>query len=142
MLAKTSKFSANKFLSDEAVVESYLYADLFSAWITQTKRYALEEALERGKKWPGLMITNGRAVRRYKDEVKVAYRLRGLKYTDDQIYKKSIIGIGDMEKLLGGQFNEILDGLVEKPAGSPTLVVDDGKREKYSKIKTKFKNVE
>lgn len=142
MIAAKYKFAAHKYLPDEAVVESYLYADLQSAWNTQVKKYALEEALERGKKWPGLILTNGRAVRKYKDERSVAERLRGLEYSEDQFYKKSIIGIGEMEKLLGGQFDEILKGLVERPPGAPTLVIDDGKRDKYSKIKNKFKNIE
>ena len=49
-------------------------------------------------------------------------------YTD--IFKKSLIGITEMERLMGKKkFNEILGSLVYKPDGKVTLVSDSDKRE-------------
>ena len=49
-------------------------------------------------------------------------------YTD--IFKKSLIGITEMERLMGKKkFNEILGSLVYKPDGKVTLVPDSDKRE-------------
>ena len=49
-------------------------------------------------------------------------------YSD--IFKKSLIGITEMERLMGKKkFNEILGSLVYKPDGKVTLVPDSDKRE-------------
>ena len=49
-------------------------------------------------------------------------------YTD--IYKKSLIGITEMEKLLGKKkFAEVLGKLVYKPQGKITLVPESDKRQ-------------
>lgn len=135
------KFAANSYLPDEAVVEAYLLNDLVAAYLKETKRYALDEAVHNGKKWPGLKLVNGRSNRRYTSEEKVAKRLRAEGYSDDDFYNKSIKGIGEMVNLLGGDFDKVLKGLVEKPIGAPTLVPEGDKREKYSKVKGKFSNI-
>lgn len=45
------------------------------------------------------------------------------------IFKKSLIPITEMEKLMGKKtFAEVLGGLVEKPKGRPTLVPVSDKR--------------
>jgi hypothetical protein len=45
------------------------------------------------------------------------------------IFKRSLIGISEMEKLMGKkQFIEILGSLVEKPKGKITLVPENDKR--------------
>ena len=49
-------------------------------------------------------------------------------YTD--IYKKSLVGITEMEKLLGKKrFAEVLGKLVYKPKGKNTLVPESDKRQ-------------
>lgn len=54
-------------------------------------------------------------------------------YTD--IYKKSLIGITEMQRLMGkDNFNQILGGLVVKPQGKITLVPDSDKREAIQQI--------
>lgn len=61
-------------------------------------------------------------------------------YTD--IYKQSLIGITEMEKLMGKKkFNEILGNYVYKPDGKVTLVPDSDKREavKTSTAEADFK---
>lgn len=46
------------------------------------------------------------------------------------IYRKSLITLTEMQKLLGKQnFNEILGNLIIKPKGKPTLVPETDKRE-------------
>jgi hypothetical protein len=51
-----------------------------------------------------------------------------------EIYKKSIIGITKMEKLMGkDRFKEILGHLVHKPQGKVTLVPELDKRKEINK---------
>ena len=56
----------------------------------------------------------------YRDAVSVSYT---------HLYKKSLIGITEMEKLMGKKdFQKILGSLVYKPQGKITLVPESDKR--------------
>ena len=80
-----------------------------------------------GKQWRGFKLVEGRSVRKYTDEVAVAKAANAAGYHD--IYKKSLISITEMERLMGKQeFSEVLGGYVVKPQGKPTLVPDTDKR--------------
>lgn len=73
----------------------------------------------------------GRSVRKYADEDAVIKAAQSAGYTD--IFKKTLLTITEMERLMGKQeFAKILGGLVVKPAGKPTLVADTDKREAIS----------
>ena len=48
------------------------------------------------------------------------------------IYKTSLLGVGDLEKRLGRKkFNEVLGKFIVKPAGAPTLVPETDPRKPY-----------
>lgn len=71
----------------------------------------------------------GRSVRKYVDEAKVAEALKAAGYSEDQIFEKVLLGITKMEKSIGKkQFNELLAGLVEKPPGKVKLAPESDKR--------------
>lgn len=77
--------------------------------------------------WNGFKVVEGRSNRRYADEKAVAEAVKAAGYRD--IYRQSLITITEMEALLGKKrFNEVLDGLVIKPPGKPTLVPISDKR--------------
>ena len=60
-----------------------------------------------------------------------------IEYTD--IYKTSLLGVGDLEKRLGRKkFNEVLGKYVVKPAGAPTLVPETDPRKPYSDAASDF----
>ena len=68
-----------------------------------------------------------RTNRKYTDEDAVVDAARAAGYTD--IFKKSLIPITEMEKLMGKKtFAEVLGGLVVKPKGKPTLVPASDRR--------------
>ena len=68
-----------------------------------------------------------RTNRKYTNEDAVAQAAKNAGYTD--IFKKSLITITEMEKLMGKKnFTAILGKLVEKPKGRPTLVPNSDKR--------------
>jgi hypothetical protein len=69
----------------------------------------------------------GRSVRKYKDEDAVAQKAVEGGYKD--IYRKSLIPLTEMQKLMGKtKFEEILGSLIVKPPGKPTLVPKTDKR--------------
>ena len=97
--------------------------------------YAQAKAVNEGKKWDGFKVVEGRSSRKYADEAKVAEVCRENGYALSQIFKSTLIGITDMEKLMGKkQFKELLGEYVHKPKGKLTLVPVSDKREEISTI--------
>ena len=115
-------------MSDEEIAEVLSKADALKKWAEEVYTYAQNEAVVNHKEWPGYKLVLGRSNRKYTDEEDVAEAAQKAGYTD--IFKKSLIGITEMERLMGKKkFNEILGSLVYKPDGKVTLVPDSDKRE-------------
>lgn len=129
------EFAEPVLLADQQVSDVLDRMDGIRAWLTAVEEYALSLAVTENKKWPGYKLVTGRSNRVYKDEEAVAQTLTGKGYAEDVIYKKKIIGIGDMEKLLGkAGFNTLLSDLVIKPEGKPTLAPLSDKRPEYNSL--------
>ena len=122
------EFAEPALMSDEEIAEVLSKADALKKWAEEVYTYAQNEAVVNHKEWPGYKLVLGRSNRKYTDEDEVAEAAQKAGYTD--IYKKSLIGITEMERLMGKKkFNEILGSLVYKPDGKVTLVPDSDKRE-------------
>ncbi len=122
------EFKAPALLADDEVAEVLKVADELARWSADVYAYAQDEAVTRGKKWNGFKLVEGRTCRKYTDEEEAAEAAVAAGYTD--IYKKSLIGITEMEKLLGKKkFAEVLGKLVYKPQGKITLVPESDKRQ-------------
>ena len=90
--------------------------------------YAQDQAIVHHKQWKGFKLVMGKSNRKYTSEEEVAAVAKAAGYTD--IYKRTLIGITDMERLMGKkEFARILGALVYKPAGKITLVPESDKRE-------------
>ena len=90
--------------------------------------FATDEAITHGKQWTGFKLVEGRSNRKYTDEEEVAEAAKAAGYTD--IYKSTLVGITEMEKLMGKKkFAEVLGKLVYKPQGKITLVTESDKRQ-------------
>ena len=122
------EFKAPALLTDDEIAEVLKVADELARWSADVYAYAQDEAVTRGKKWDGFKLVEGRSCRKYTDEEEAAEAAVAAGYTD--IYKKSLIGITEMEKLLGKKkFAEVLGKLVYKPQGKITLVPESDKRQ-------------
>ena len=122
-------FKEPPLLTDEEIVEVLDAADEYMKWISDLQGYALDQAVNSGKKWPGYKLVEGRSYRRYKDQGKVAEALIAAGYKEDEIYEKVLLGITKMERAVGRkEFNELLAGLIEKPPGKAKLAPESDKR--------------
>jgi hypothetical protein len=122
-------FKGPPLLTDEEIVEVLDAADEYMKWISDLQGYALDQAVNSGKKWPGYKLVEGRSYRRYKDQDKVAEALIAAGYKEDEIYEKVLLGITKMERAVGKKkFNELLAGLIEKPPGKVKLAPESDKR--------------
>lgn len=115
-------------LTIEQIVAVLGKADEAIAWLNDVKAHALKQA-ERGEEIPGFKLVEGRSNRKYASPDEVASKLKEAGYADAVIYERSLLGITAMEKAIGKKrFAELLNDLVVKPAGKPTLVPVDDKR--------------
>ena len=122
------EFKAPALLADDEVAEVLKVADELARWSADVYAYAQDEAVSKGKKWAGFKLVEGRSYRKYTDEEEAAEAAVAAGYTD--IYKRSLIGITEMEKLMGKKrFAEVLGKLVYKPQGKITLVPESDKRQ-------------
>ncbi len=130
-------FAKPSTLEDEEIEIILSKADELVNWTSEVKEYALQQALG-GKSWNGWKLVEGRSNRRYVNEDAVADVVEKAGYDP---YEKKLLGITAMTKQLGKKkFDELLNGLVEKPQGKPVLVPDSDKRPALHTASDDFKN--
>lgn len=115
------EFAQPPLLSDEEIEEILGKLDDLTKWANEIAAYAQDAAVNHGKVWQGFKLVESRTNRKYADETAVIEAANVAGYTD--IFKKSLISITEMERLMGKKtFAGILGGLVIKPQGKPMLV--------------------
>lgn len=115
-------------LTDEEISDALTRADALQKWIKSLNKYALDEAIA-GHAIPGWKVVEGKSVRTYSDEDKVADKAIKAGFDKALLYKSSLIGITEMEKLMGKKkFAEVLGNLIVKPTGAPKLAPDTDNR--------------
>jgi hypothetical protein len=121
------EFKMPPLLTDSEIEEVLSILPDLTKWANEITTYATDAAVNHGKEWQGFKVVEGRSVRKYKDENAVAEKAVISGYKD--IYRKSLIPMTEMQKLMGKtKFEEILGNLIYKPPGKPTLVPNSDKR--------------
>lgn len=122
-------FAPPSTLTPEEVADVLTRLPDFMAWAKQVEHYALDAA-KKGEHFPGFKLVEGRSNRKYTNEHAIFLRLKKKGYSAAELYKpRELIGITALEKLVGTKkLEEWLGGLIEKPAGAPTLAPASDKR--------------
>ncbi len=121
------EFAQPPLLTDAEIGDILGKLDDLTKWANEIIAYAQDAAVNHGREWPGYKLVESRTNRKYTDEDAVIEAAHLAGYTD--IFKKSLISITEMEKLMGKKtFAEILGDLVIKPQGRPTLVPASDRR--------------
>ena len=122
-----AEFKMPPLLTDAEIEEILSIIPDLTKWANEITTYATDTAVNHGKEWNGFKVVEGRSVRKYRDEDKVAETAKEHGYTD--IYRQSLITLTEMQKLMGKtEFEEILGDLIYKAPGKPTLVPVSDKR--------------
>ena len=125
------EFKKAPLLTDDEITDVLSKKDELVKWAEDVYTFAQNEAINNGKVWSGYKLVRGKSNRKYTDEEDVAKAAKENGFND--IYKKSLIGITEMEKLMGkAKFKEVLGKLVYKPEGKLTLVPVMDKREEVT----------
>lgn len=118
-----------KALSLEEIGDILNKADMFSDWLSAVKQFAMSEALI-GKHINGWKLVEGRSSRAIKDEAEALKRLMEAGFARETLINTKIKGIGDLERIVGKKpLTALLDGVIVKPQGAPTLAPESDKRE-------------
>lgn len=121
------EFKAPPLLTDEEIEDILGKLDDLTKWANEIVAYAQDAAINHGKEWQGFKLVESRTNRKFSDEDAVVRAANAAGYTD--IFKKSLITLTEMERLMGKQtFQEVLGGLVTKPQGKPMLVPASDRR--------------
>lgn len=134
------EFKNAPLLEDDEIADILKQLPELEKWASEIQAYASDAAINHGKQWPGFKVIAGRSNRKYKDERNAAIRAEEFGYKD--IWKKSLIPLTEMEKLMGkAKFKEIMSDLIYKPPGKPVLVPYTDKRKAIdtSSAKSDFK---
>lgn len=122
-------FKAPPLLTDEEIGDVLGRAESVKKWVEDIEGWALEQALA-GKHFDGWKLVEGRSIRKYADDLKVAEKLKAEGYDEAMLYERKLYGITAMEKIVGKKkLTETLGDLLVKPAGKPVLVPESDKRE-------------
>lgn len=124
------EFTDPQILTPEEISNIVLKSSIFTGWIEAVKDDAIRRVKAGEITLPGLKLVEGISRRKYKDEAAIAKTLiEEVMFSEEEIYKRQLIGFGEMETLIGKKhFNTYVGDFIIKPPGSPTLVPLTDKR--------------
>jgi len=116
-------------LDDAALADALERIPAIEAWCNAVKDYALDRVYSQRIPLPGYKVVLSGGRRAITDPDGAIQALKMVGYTFDQIAASKLKGIGELEKLLKGDFDTVLSPFVAKSEGSPSLVPESDKRE-------------
>lgn len=123
-------------LTDEELSDALERAAILQEWAKSLNKYALDEAVA-GHNIPGWKVVESVSKRVFSDEDKVAEAAVNAGYDRALLYKSSLIGITEMEKLMGKKnFSKVLGDLVIKPKGKPKLTKESDEKPAFDAKKS------
>lgn len=128
-----------RLLSDKEVADALSRIEMLTAWANKVKAYAQEEAVDNGRVFPGYKLVAGRSVRKIEDTAKAEALLEEAGYKKADILKTELLTISKLEKLVGKKkLAKLLDDVIVKPPGKPTLVPDSDPRPVFNSAANDF----
>lgn len=121
------EFRDAPLLTNQEIGEILGRVDELANWAKSVKDYAHREAVQNGAGFDGWKVVKGRSNRKLIDEAEAFGRLEDAGYSLAGLIR--LKGLTELEEIIGKQqLAEILDGLIVKPEGKPTLVREDDAR--------------
>lgn len=116
--------SVNK-LNDTQLRAALEGKKLVISWLDAVEQLVTER-LQSGKPFDGYKLVAGRSLRQWGDESVAAKALEA--EVGDDAYSKKLLSPAQAEKLLGKKRKDVLEPLIIKPEGKPTLAPESDKR--------------
>ena len=127
------EFKPAPLLSDDELACVLDKADDLSKWAEEVFAYATAQAVSYGKTYPGWKLVSGRAVTKLADEAAAVNAARGAGLTDDQLFKKSLVTLTELKRLLGkDRYEALILPYTKKSTPKLTLTRETDKRQAVS----------
>ena len=126
------EFKEPSLLTDEEIADILKRAPQFTEWANSILAYAQEKAITENKTWPGYKLVEGKSQRKWIDEdaAMQAIFARCPELSEDEVLETKLKTLTNIEKLIGKKrFADLLNDVVIKPQGKPTLVPESDKRQ-------------
>lgn len=135
-------FADTNELEPEAISDILSQSKAIKKWLEDVEAYALSQARDEGQSFPGWKLVAGRSNRKITNADMAASILLDAGF--EEIYKPhELLTLTALEKMIGKkQFSELLEDLIVKPEGKPTLVVETDKRPEISSTGQAIKDFE
>ena len=129
-------------LAPHEVADVLQMEPLITLWLKRVRDQAMTTMLDGGEV-PGYKLVEGRpGNRKWTDELQVAKALQDAGYKEEDYTTVSILSPAGMDKALGKKrVAELLDGLVTREPGAPTIAPTSDKRPTYDRT-AEFENLE
>ena len=142
-LAKYEFRDPEYLLSDEEIADILDKQDQFCKWLDAVDAYALDQAVNHSKEWPGYKIVEGKARRKYTDTIAIRETLVKKGFEEDTIAPRTLLGVTLLTKEIGKKtFEAVVDPFIIKPPGKLTLVPVTDKRPAYNSLDAARKDFE
>jgi hypothetical protein len=112
-------------LTDEQLRKALDAKALIIGWLDAVEGH-IKERVEGGKDFAGYKLVNGRSSRRWTDDEQAEVVLTGA--LKEAAYETKILSVAKAEKVLGKSKLDLLEGLVVRSSGKPTLVKETDPR--------------
>lgn len=99
------------------------------AWCAAVEAYSLNRVYSEGKPIPGYKVVLSGGKRSISDHAGLIEAATAIGYTRDEVAVTKAKGIGELEKLLKGDFEIVAAPFVKKSEGSPSLVPESDRRQ-------------
>lgn len=107
-------------------------AEDIRAWLTDLENLVMKTLFE-GVPVTGWKLVEGRSNRKFVDDLQVAEAMLAAGFEEAILYERNLITLTAMEKAFGKKaVAEILEDLIIKPAGKPTLAPAKDKRPEFT----------
>lgn len=135
------KKTAVETLAPWEVADVLRMEPLVSLWLKKVKEQAYT-ALMNGDEVPGFKLVEGKqGNRRWSNEDNVFKALTDAGYTADEITETKLLSPAAMDKALGKKRTaELLEGLIDRAPGQPTVVPETDKRPAYDRMAEALKD--